>query len=261
MNKKYKNLVRQMALHATVIGLLFLWILGIERTSVQFINEIVVQIDQMEDVNDLVTTEDIHLYVTKELPNDILNQKINRIDFEMIERLLSKDSRIHNVEVFLDAKNDLVIEVIQRRPILRVMNYKSDQYYIDQSGHYIRKGDYRATRVPVVTGYVEDFAPNQELEDTPKLNDAYLITKTIRKDKVLTALIEQIHFEKNGRIILIPKIGTEKIILDHMDELDIKLGQLKTFYRELARTDSWGKYKEIDISYKSVVYGRNPEQP
>jgi len=161
----------------------------------------------------------------------------------------------------VDAQQNMIVDIVQRRPVLRVINEQGEQYYVDQIGNYIRKGDYRAIRVPVATGYVENYSSNETLEKTPKLNNAFEIAVAIRKDPVLLALIEQMHFDKDGGIVLIPKIGKEKIILNHIDELEIKLGQLKAFYRELAKTDGWGKFKEIDISYKNVVYGRNPEQP
>ena len=112
-----------------------------------------------------------------------------------------------------------------------------------------------------VTGYIESYGADLEIQKLPKLNKAYQITLEIGKDPVIKALIESIHFEKNGRIILTPKIGNEKIIIDHLDELSEKLADLKDFYRQLARTNSWGKFDEIDISYKNQVVARNLEKP
>ena len=60
---------------------------------------------------------------------------------------------------------------------------------------------------------------------------------------------------------MIPKVGKAKIILDYMDDLDRKLDNLKTIYNQLAKTNSWNKYTEIDISYKNQVIPRNPVKP
>ena len=44
-------------------------------------------------------------------------------------------------------------------------------------------------------------------------------------------------------------------------ELNEKLADLKDFYRQLARTNDWDKYDEIDISYKNQVVVRNNKNP
>ncbi len=144
---------------------------------------------------------------------------------------------------------------------MHVINIQGEQFYVDQAGDYVAKVSSRATRVVVITGYVESMDEDKVIEKLPRLNQAYLMTKTIGRDSVLKALIESIHFEKNGRVILSPKIGNEKIILDHQDELEEKLKDLKDFYRQLARTNSWDKYEEIDISYKNQVVVRNSKNP
>ena len=179
----------------------------------------------------------------------------------MIEHTLNADTRILNAEVFIDAKKDLVIDIVQRRPILRVMNQHGDQFYVDQSGSYVRTVDKKATRVPVVTGYVESLDPEGHVAFAPRLQNAFHVVLESRKDPVLRALIEQVHVEKNQRIIIIPKIGDDHIVLDHTDGLSKKLSNLRQFYRELARTDSWDKYNEINISYNNQIVVKNSENP
>lgn len=253
LTKRQQSLVRQGALHLSVVALLCLWFLSINRTSDQFLTSVEVNLDEIEGERDLISKGDIKKLILKELPNDVMSQTITRVDIGMIEHLLRADTRVYNAEVFIDAHQKLIVDVVQRRPILRVMNYKNDQYYIDQAGDYITKVEDKATRVPVATGYVESYAKDKKIDKLPRLNQAFGIIKEIRKDKVLKALIEQVHFEKEGKIILIPKIGDQKIILEHVDKLESKLDNLKTFYRQLARTNGWKKYDEINISYDKQV--------
>ena len=261
LSKKHKTYFRKTALHLSVILLCCLWVFGINQTSARYLNSIVVDVDHVEGEKDLITVNDIKHIVTKELPNDVMSQRLTRIDLNAIETLLLADTRIFDVQVFIDAHQQLSIEVVQRRPVMRVMNQQGDQFYVDQAGEYVRKVNSRASRVVVITGYVESFDSAKEIEKLPKLNTAFKITNEIGKDTVIKALIESIHFEKNGRIILTPKIGNEKIIIDHIDELSEKLSDLKDFYRQLARTNDWDKYDEIDISYKDQVVVRNYKKP
>jgi len=233
LSKKQRLLVRQIGLHALVIGLLAVWLIAINRTADQYLSGVKVIVDQIEGERDLITNKDIKHLITRELPNDVMTQSITRIDIGMIEEMLRADTRIFKVEVFVDAHQQLVAEVIQRRPVLRVINQEDDQYYVDQAGDYIRRVQNKASRVPVITGYVEPYGTDKDINKLPRLKKAFDITMQIRKDPVL----------------------------DHIDQLDEKLDNLKEFYKYLARTNSWDKYNAIDISYSKQVVIPNTENP
>lgn len=261
MTKGHNSLIREIAVNAAIVALLCLWVMSINRTADQFISGISVALDHEEGERDLISIKNVKTLIKEELPYAVDHQPIGKLDIATIEQMLRADTRIFNAEVFVDAHYKLVVEIEQRRPILRVMNLQNDQFYIDQSGAYVRKVSKKATRVPVVTGYVETMKQGTDLSKLPKLNQAFDIVTKLRKDPVLKALIEQIHFEKSKRIVLIPKIGKEKIILDHVDQLEKKLENLKTFYRHLAKTDGWEKFEEIDISYHNQVVPRDLDNP
>jgi len=263
MKKTIKNngLMRRLLMTGAVLGLLSLWVIGMNRTADLRIADITIDIDQIEGERSLISEKDVMRLITEDLPNDITFQRITDIDISTIEGMLNSDTRILNAEVFIDAHQKLNVEIIQRRPILRVMNQQGDQFYVDQSGSYVRTVNQKATRVPVVTGYVESLDAHGHVAFAPRLERAYQVITEARKDPVLKALIEQVHVEKKNRITIIPKIGDERIILDHMDSLKDKLSNLKQFYRELARTNSWEKYNQIDISYNDQVVVENSDNP
>lgn len=259
-HKQRKN-IGSALLTAAVIGMLCLWGLSINRTGSQLISELNIKIDQKEGVRDLITVPEITKMVEKGLPNDVLMQPIDRLEIGEIEDMLRSDTRIYRAEVYVDVQQRLVVDIKQRRPLLRVMNKQGDQFYLDQNAQYVAKSDFRAVRVPVITGHVESMEPGETLADKERLKKAWNIISEINKDEFLSALIEQIHFQSTDRVVLIPKVGDEKIVLDYIDELPHKLRNLKSFYKELAKSNSWKEYKEIDISYRNQVAARNSETP
>jgi len=260
-SSKTVKLWKRVLSSALVLGLLCLWVIGINRTANLRVENINVQVDNVTGERNLITVKDIERLLKEDLPNDITFQSITDIDISMIENMLNADTRILNAEVFVDAKQDLIVDIIQRRPILRVMNQEGEQFYVDQSGSYVQTVDRKATRVPVVTGYVESLDPQGHVAFAPRLQSAFEVITESRKEPMLRALIEQVHIEKNKRIVIIPKIGDEHIVLDHTDGLSEKLNNLRQFYRELARTDSWDKYNEINISYNNQIVVRNSDNP
>ncbi|MFT4566696.1 MAG: cell division protein FtsQ [Saprospiraceae bacterium] len=258
---KQKEFLKQLLLWGAIIAMVSLWVIAIQRTEDLFIADIKIQLDKEDGIRDLITPKDIRHMVEKGLPNDIKMQPIHELQIAKIEEMLRSDTRIYSAEVFIDVQQNLHIEIVQRRPIMRVMNKQGDQFYIDQTGEFVAQSSYRAVRVPVVTGHIESLKPNELISPKSKLFKAFTIVNQIRKDEFLSALVEQVYFEKGDRIILIPKVGEEKIVLDHIDDLQGKLRNLKVYYKEVAKSNSWGKYDEIDISYRKQVIGRNPVTP
>jgi len=258
---KQKGILNQLLLWGAIVALISLWIMGIQRTEDLFVADIKIQIDKEPGVRDLITPKDIRHMVEKGLPNDIRMQPIHELQIGEIEDMLLSDTRIYEVEVFVDVQQNMHIEIIQRRPIMRVMNKQGDQFYIDQTGEYVAQSSFRAVRVPVISGHVESLKPTERIAPKSRLYKAFTVIDQIRKDEFLSALVEQIYFEKDDRIILIPKVGDEKIVLDHIDDLPSKLKNLKVYYKEVAKSNTWGKYDEIDISYRKQVIGRNPVTP
>jgi len=254
-------MLKQILLAVAVIGMVCLWGVSINRTGGLRVSKLQVNIDKKEGFRDLITIPEVTKMVEKGLPNDVLMQPIAQLEIGEIEDMLNSDTRISKAEVYVDVQSRLVVDITQRRPLLRVMNKQGDQFYLDQNGQYVAKSDYRAVRVPVITGRVESLKPGETLVKKKRLKKAWNIVHEINKDEFLKALIEQIHFESTERVVLIPKIGDEKIVLDYIDELPHKLKNLKSFYKELAKSNSWKKYKEIDISYKKQVAARSSETP
>ena len=261
INIKQKGFLNQLLLWGVIVAMISLWVIGIQRTEDLFIADIKIELDKEEGIRDLITPKDIRLMVEKGLPNDIKMQPIHELEIAEIEDMLRSDTRIYSAQVFVDVQQNLHVEIIQRRPIMRVMNKQGDQFYIDQTGEYVAQSSIRAVRVPVISGHIESLKPLEVIKPKSRLYKAFTIVNQIRKDEFLNALVEQIYFEKDDRVILIPKVGEEKIVLDHIDDLPEKLKNLKVYYKEVAKSNSWGKYDEIDISYRKQVIGRNPVTP
>ncbi len=155
INIKQKGFLNQLLLWGVIVAMISLWVIGIQRTEDLFIADIKIELDKEDGIRDLITPKDIRLMVEKGLPNDIKMQPIHELEIAEIEDMLRSDTRIYSAQVFVDVQQNLHVEIIQRRPIMRVMNKHGDQFYIDQTGGYVAQSSIRAVRVPVVSGYME----------------------------------------------------------------------------------------------------------
>jgi len=243
-------------LSLSTLAVISVWITSFIITKQKKVEKISYGIESIEGARNLISTKEVKNMVDKIYNIDIMNLPISELDLINLENHLKKDNRIYESEVHLDANREMHIRIIQRRPIVRVIDETDAQYYLDQEGKYISKQDFKAIRVPVATGKIEAFNKNWKNKKGSNIKKCFEIVNAIRKDDFLVALVEQIHFE-NERIVMIPKMSSEVIVIKHLDHLDQKLNNLKRFYQtEMTNNNSWGKYKEIDISYKNQVITR-----
>lgn len=135
------------------------------------------------------------------------------------------------------------IVVSQRLPILRVMTADAGDYYLDEQGNAMNSMGYSAN-LPVVTGHVTREFAKQSLV---KLG-LYL-----RSHPFWNEQITQADVDKDGGITIVPRVGAQTIHLGSAEELDVKFGNLMTFYRRVMPTVGWNKYAHLDVEHTNQI--------
>ena len=69
-----------------------------------------------------------------------------------LEHFLELQPTVHHAEVYIDAMENLHVDMYQRDPLLRIVEAQGAQYYIDVEGRKIPNSNRYSARVPVVTG-------------------------------------------------------------------------------------------------------------
>jgi cell division protein FtsQ len=203
---------------------------------------------------------------------DILTQVLNkedsgslvldRFNITELEDKLSNNHSIKDAQVFKTVDGELVINVKQRRPIVRVFS-KNESYYIDEKGDLMPLSNKYTARLLVVNGMLnEPFSKRylvnyNNLEDSllekTMLDDIYKISDYIDKSDFWKAQIEQIHVNKMSDLVLIPKVGSHKIVFGGIDNLEGKFEKLMIFYRKGLNKTGWNEYSTINLKYKNQV--------
>ena len=75
----------------------------------------------------------------------------------------------------------------------------------------------------------------------------------LNKNQFWNAMIEQIYVDKNGDIILSPKVGNMEIIIGQMNNLEDKFSRLLAFYKNIAPSQGWNKYSTVNLKYKNQI--------
>lgn len=173
-----------------------------------------------------------------------VGKKMDRIHTKTLERELDKHPLIDKTECYKTPSGRLCIEVTQRIPVLRIMNNRGENYYIDNKGTVMSPNAKCVAHRAIVTGNVEkSFA----------MRDLYKFGVFLQKNNFWNAQIEQINVLPGKEIELIPRVGDHIIFLGTLEHFEDKLDRLKTFYEKGLNRVGWNKYSRISLEFGNQI--------
>lgn len=173
-----------------------------------------------------------------------VGKNMNRILTKTLEKGLSKHPLIEKAECYKTPKGNICIEVFQRLPILRIMNNKGEDYYLDHQGKIIPPEAKCTAHLAIVTGYVEKFFAMRYL---------YKFGVFLQTDPFWNAQIEQINVTPAWEIELIPRVGDHVVFLGKIENFEEKLARLKIFYEKALNQVGWNKYSRINLEFSNQI--------
>jgi cell division protein FtsQ len=192
-----------------------------------------------------------------------IGQYISQINTQQMESLVYKHPAIKEARVYKTIAGSINIEVLQRQPLLRIINRYGDTYYVDEDGKAMPWSNHFTARVLVANGNIGnrfDFSRYREaniLNDTitsyHTLKDLFLLASYIQDNKFWRAHFEEIYVEENGDFELIPRVGGHLIIFGKIENMEEKLSNLQQLYTLGLPNEGWNKYSIINLKFKNQV--------
>ena len=259
--KRVRDAAIWLALIAGIMALLFFSVI---RKSNAEVKTLVVNIVGVNGDQKIISEQEVTRILQVAAGKSLTKSNIKTLNLRKLEAKLNKDKRIERADLYSDSKNRLNVRVIQKKPIMRVIEVSGYEYYLDENGKQVPVTRGSAVRVPVITGIRDTFSAKLLTSDKPsKLKNVFEIMKYVAKDEFLAALIDQAFVEQDsiGDIVLIPKIGREKLIFGDASDIKDKFDNLKIFYRDGMQKLGWSRYKSLNLKYSHQVRGMlaNPE--
>jgi cell division protein FtsQ len=182
----------------------------------------------------------------------ITGKPLAGIDFRTLEKTVRKNPFVGDAEIFVNQQQGVVVDIVQKRPILRVINNDGVSYYISEKNERIPVSDNFTSHVAIALGNV---AMHKDTKRDSAVQAAlYKLILFVRKDDFLNALVDQVYVREDGEMEVIPKVGGQTIRFGEVDEnMAEKFDRLKIFYNEGLRKVGWDKYRTIDLRYKDQV--------
>ncbi|MCF6342890.1 MAG: hypothetical protein L3J31_08815 [Bacteroidales bacterium] len=227
----------------------------LEREN-QILNEIKVRVCREDDKGFLNETA---LYEMVEATDSIRIRKIKQIKTKNLEAVISRNPYVEKVDAFVNIDNNLMVNVKEKRAILRIFNQQDEGFYLDENGGILPLSNQFTPRVLIASGYINIpyVKGHKSIYDSiyasTILNELFTLAALIRRDNFLQAQINQVYVNSKGEFDLIPQLGNQLIRLGSMENAKTKLDKLVVFYKKALPKAGWDTYKTIDLEYNNQV--------
>ena len=174
---------------------------------------------------------------------DPVGLSLDRIDIEGIESVLLRHPLVGRAQCYKTAGNMLRINISGKVPLVRVLNNRGQDFYVDSRGEILTQHSL-AVQLPVATGYIDRKFASGDLLD---------VVNAIDRSEFWKAQVEQINVTREGQIELVPRVGDHLLILGTAQDVENKLKRLENFYRKGLDNVGWNKYRSISVAYENQV--------
>jgi cell division protein FtsQ len=222
--------------------------------------------------NYFITKQDIQNYIHR-MGDSIKGRPLSRIDIETLELMIRNNPYVANAEVYMTLNGVVRIDVMQRKPIVRIQNRIGQRFYISDDGRLMPLNPGKPALVPLANGEINDiYLPGLNLNaDTAKrgkdtsimktdLYKIFCIAQYLQRDTFFNAQIEQIYLNKNKDIELVPMVGSHLIIFGDAENMQEKFEKLLIFYKQGLSVEGWDKYDTINLKFHNQVVCTNIEK-
>jgi cell division protein FtsQ len=87
----------------------------------------------------------------------------------------------------------------------------------------------------------------------PLVSQIYEFARFVIDDDFWNAQITQVYVNGPNDIELIPRVGSQVILIGNLDDFEKKLEKLKLFYEKALPAEGWNKYKKINLKYSNQI--------
>jgi len=259
-NNKSKNWKKDLVWTVVVLAIMGVLFMAIQRKMDANVTTVSISIKGIKGGKNLVTKKGVKQMFRNYLGYDLEMSSIRDLNLMDMEEMLGEDDRIKEADIYIDNQDRLHIIIEQKVPIVRIFSKANTTYYLDIDGNEIPAYRGATIRVPVASGNIEDYNPTLiSNKKKSHLKDVFKLAKYIYEDEFLAALIEQINVQDNGEIMMVPKVGRQKLDFGQVENMEERFEKLKVLYKGGMEQVGWRKYDVLTLKYDSRS-GENGEK-
>lgn len=257
--KKSARLIIIMTVISLVIFLLYRIITGSDNELCKDFRVKVIPSGEIQ----FISSEEIKLQVTTHY-HELQGTEISQIKLNKIKDIIAENLFVRDVRVYKSLDAEIIAEVKQREPLVRVFNSKGKAFMLDRQGYLMPVPDWRGLPLLCAGGNIviepdSFFSKNIQNPAFAKrtifsiLNSVYLVALTLNSDNRFNDLISQIYVNEHYEIELIPVFGDYTVLLGIPEQVPEKLERLYIFYTRLFPYIDMSLYRQLNLTISNQL--------
>ena len=196
-------------------------------------------VDLSRTVDTLLTASHLRQQVLR-LDPTLLSIKVKDVDRKHLSKLAEQNPYVESAKASTDVWGNVVLKGVQHTPVVHIFTSKNE-YYLSHDGKKMPLS--REGEASVLVGTTEQKNLQSLLDMAVFLYD----------NPLYGSLFDQVGLNKEGDILLVPKVGEHIVVVGGMEDIDSKMADLLVFYRKGLPQVGWNTYKQISLKYKGQI--------
>lgn len=172
-----------------------------------------------------------------------IGKSAETVNLREIEEMLETKDLIEKAECWTTQDGTVKIRIRQRIPVVRVMNNRGEDYYLDSQGKPMPSTEY-SCKLIVCTG---DITRQYAAKVLARLANVINANSFWKNETV------QLNILADGSVELVPRVGDHIVYLGQPVRITKKLDRLRKFYRYGLNKAGWNKYSRISVEYDNQI--------
>ena len=180
-------------------------------------------------------------------------KRLDSIDLRKIERTLLSMPIYKRAEAFIAPSSSSVqIRLTEKHPLYIVQEASGKSYYVTQGKGTITVNPTFAAYLPIVSGAVD-----LKMATGP----VYDLMTALREDPYFTDYFGQVYVDETDGIVLIPRIGTTRVIMGRESNWSEKLRKWRIFAESVLPKRGMNAFSYVNLDYGTQIIARSRYAP
>ena len=240
-----RNLLLLLLSVALIGGIAYLLIRSPRVTSTDRCEAVTVEVKTEAGGEPLFLTGD---RITDELARrgiQLRGKRLDSIDLRKIERTLLSMPIYKRAEAFIAPSSSSVqIRLTEKLPLYIVQEPSGKSYYVTQGKGTITVNPTFAAYLPIVSGAVD-----LKMATGP----VYDLMAALREDPYFTDYFGQVYVDETDGIVLIPRIGTTRVIMGRESNWSEKLRKWRIFAESVLPKRGMNAFSYVNLDYGTQI--------
>ena len=175
------------------------------------------------------------------------------VDLGEIEKLVASLHYVDKADVYRDYQGTLNVQILQSRPMARIVRPTAPDAYISTSGKILPLSDRFTARTLLISGGFTERLLAQPLLEDEQNKPVFDMVSYINENRFWKAQVAQLDIDRSGKITIYPQVTKQLIRFGKADEVGQKFKKIKIFYDRILPYKGWNHYQEVNVKYKDQI--------